>query len=129
MNLLNINRPEFIHAALQTLSGGVVPLMLIALGMSIRWQSFRFSLLPLLLPVAIITLFIAPSGVWLLTQIVNLPADIMTTVILSAAMPTMVFGIVICERYGLDTSLYAAAVTLTTVLCMVSLPLWFYWIN
>ena len=129
LNLLNVERPDFIHSALQTLSGGVVPLMLIALGMSIRWQSLRLNLLPLLLPVAAITLFMAPAGVWLVTQVLNLPTDIMTTVILSAAMPTMVFGIVICERYGLDTSLYAAAVTLTTVLCMASLPLWFYWIN
>jgi hypothetical protein len=129
LNLLNVERPDFIHSALQTLSGGVVPLMLIALGMSIRWQSLRLNLLPLLLPVAAITLFMAPAGVWLVTQVLSLPTDIMTTVILSAAMPTMVFGIVICERYGLDTSLYAAAVTLTTVLCMASLPVWFYWIN
>lgn len=129
LNLLDIDQPEFIHVALKTLSGGVVPLMLIALGMSIRWQSLRVNLLPLLLPVAAITLFIAPAGVWLITQILSLPAEIMTTVILSAAMPTMVFGIVICERYGLDTSLYAAAVTLTTVLCMGTLPLWFYWIS
>lgn len=129
LNVFDLNQPEFIHAALKTLSGGVVPLMLIALGMSIRWQSLRWNLLPLLLPVVVITLFIAPAGVWLVTQTVSLPTDIMTIVILSAAMPTMVFGIVICERYGLDTSLYAAAVTLTTVLCMVSLPLWFYWIS
>jgi predicted permease len=129
LNLLDVQRPEIIHSALQTLSGGVVPLMLIALGMSIRWHSLRLNLLPLLLPVVIITLFIAPAGVWLVTQTLNLPTEIMTTVILSAAMPTMVFGIVICERYGLDTSLYAAAVTLTTLLSMASLPLWFYWIS
>lgn len=129
LNLLDVQRPEIIHSALQTLSGGVVPLMLIALGMSIRWNSLRLNLLPLLLPVVIITLFIAPAGVWLVTQMLNLPIEIMTTVILSAAMPTMVFGIVICERYGLDTSLYAAAVTLTTLLSMASLPLWFYWIS
>ncbi|ODN66827.1 AEC family transporter [Methylophaga muralis] len=129
LNLLDIQRPEIIHSALQTLSGGVVPLMLIALGMSIRWHSLRLTLLPLLLPVVIITLFIAPAGVWLVTQMLDLPTEIMTTVILSAAMPTMVFGIVICERYGLDTSLYAAAVTLTTLLSMASLPLWFYWIS
>jgi hypothetical protein len=129
LNLLDVQRPEIIHSALQTLSGGVVPLMLIALGMSIRWHSLRLNLLPLLLPVVIITLFIAPAGVWLVTQMLNLPSEIMTTVILSAAMPTMVFGIVICERYGLDTSLYASAVTLTTLLSMASLPLWFYWIS
>jgi hypothetical protein len=53
----------------------------------------------------------------------------MTPVTLLAAMPTMVFGIVICERYGLDTELYAAAVTLTTITSLVTLPIWFNWLS
>lgn len=129
LNLLNIDQPEIIHGGLKTLSGGVVPLMLIALGMSIRWQSLRFSLLPLLLPVAVITLFVAPATVWVMTPLLALSTETAVTVVLAAAMTTMVFGIVICEHYGLDTALYAAAVALTTLLCMVSLPLWFYWIG
>jgi len=129
LNLLNIGQPDIIHGALKTLSGGVVPLMLIALGMSIRWHSLRLNLLPLLLPVAVITLFVAPAAVWLVTPLLALPPEIFVTIILSAAMPTMVFGIVVCEHYGLDTSLYAAAVALTTLMCMASLPIWFYWIG
>ncbi len=38
----------------------------------------------------------------------------------------MVFGVVISERYQLDTTLYAAAVTLTTLLSLLTLPVWFY---
>jgi predicted permease len=45
--------------------------------------------------------------------------------VLEAAMPAMVLGIVFCDRFGLDTGLYAAAVTLTTALSLVTLPLWF----
>ena len=40
-------------------------------------------------------------------------------------MPTMVFGIVICERYRLDGALYAAAVFMSTLLSIASLSLWF----
>ena len=32
--------------------------------------------------------------------------------------------IVLCDRYGLDTGLYAAAVTLTTLLSLFTLPMW-----
>jgi malate permease and related proteins len=40
-------------------------------------------------------------------------------------MPTMIFGIVICERYQLDSGLYAAAIFLTTVLSIGTLTVWF----
>jgi len=36
-----------------------------------------------------------------------------------------VLGMVICDRYDLDTPLYAAAVTLSTLLSLVTLPVWF----
>jgi len=39
-------------------------------------------------------------------------------------MPTMVLGLVICDRFKLDTSLYAEAVTVTTALSLITLPLW-----
>ncbi|AFJ01196.1 putative permease [Methylophaga frappieri] len=129
LNLLQVPRPEILHHALATLSGGVVPLMLIALGMSIRWQSFHFRLLPLLLPVALISLVLAPAVVWGIVQFMPVTPEVGMTVVLAAAMPTMVFGFVICEQYGLDSSLYAAAVALTTILCLATLPVWFYWVS
>ncbi|NIQ12640.1 MAG: AEC family transporter, partial [Gammaproteobacteria bacterium] len=44
-------------------------------------------------------------------------------------MPSMVIGIVICDHYKLDTGIYAAAVTVTTLLSLISLPLWFNWLT
>jgi len=45
--------------------------------------------------------------------------------VLEAAMPSMVLGLVLCDRFRLDTTLYALAVTVTTLLSLLSLPLWF----
>ena len=129
LNVFEVSRPAIVHDALQTLSGGVVPLMLIALGMSIRWQSLHFRLLPLLLPVVAISLLLAPAIVWSVIQFIDLPLQVAQTVVLAAAMPTMVFGFVICEQYELDSALYAAAVTLTTLLCLATLPVWFHWVS
>lgn len=42
-------------------------------------------------------------------------------------MPCMAMGVVFCDRYRLDTAFYAMATTLSTVLAMLTLPLWRHW--
>lgn len=129
LNVLNVPRPELIHNSLSILSGGVVPLMLIALGMSLRWDTMRLRYLPMLLPVSLISLLSAPLIALLASSVMVVPDDVATALVLLAAMPTMIFGIVICERYGLDSSLYAAAVFLTTLLSILTLTLWFQFLS
>jgi malate permease and related proteins len=125
LNVSHVPQPVMIGHALHTLAGGVVPLMLIALGMSIRWDTFKLKLIPLLLPVCMIGLLIAPLAAQYTAVALGLHGDQLTACILLAAMPTMVFGIVICERYRLDGALYAAAVFMSTLLSIGSLSLWF----
>jgi len=125
LNLSHLPQPVMVGHALHTLAGGVVPLMLIALGMSIRWDTFKLKLIPLLLPVCLIGLCIAPFAALWVARALGLHDNQLTACVLLAAMPTMVFGIVICERYRLDGALYAAAVFLSTLLSIGSLSLWF----
>lgn len=124
-NLAGVAQPLPVHNALALLAGGVVPLMLIALGMSIRWDTLRLSYLPMLLPVCVIALVVAPMVAYGLSTLLAMPADVVTVSVILAGMPTMIFGIVLCERYGLDSGLYAAAVFLTTLLSIGSLTVWF----
>ncbi len=100
--------------------------MMIVLGMSIRWDSLRLRFLPLLSIVAAITLVIVPLSVFGLSHAIDLAEQLIIPVTLIAAMPTMIFGIVICERYQLDSELYAAAVTLTTITSLITLTTAFY---
>ncbi|MDC9725616.1 MAG: AEC family transporter [Gammaproteobacteria bacterium] len=129
LNLTGIPQPEFVHSALSILAAAVVPLMLIVLGMSIRWQSLHLRFMPLLLPVVMISLVLVPLVVYTMSGVIGFDTDSAIMVTLVGAMPTMVFGIVICERYRLDSELYAAAVTLTTIMSLLSLPLWFQWLS
>jgi len=129
LNLLNIPQAEILHTALSTLAAAVVPLMLIVLGMSIRWRSLHLRYMRLLAPVTAITLIIVPMSVYSMGRLIGLESDLSIMVTLVGAMPTMVFGIVICERYQLDGELYAAAVTLTTIMSLITLPLWFQWLS
>lgn len=124
-NLANIPQPTAMHNALNILAGGVVPLMLISLGMSIRWDTFKLKYLPLLLPLCVVVLVIAPIVAYTTATLLNVPADILTVSVILAAMPTMIFGIVLCERFELDSGLYAAAVFLTTIFSIGTLTIWF----
>ena len=99
--------------------------MLISLGLSLKWEAGGMRRLPALLPIAAIQLAIAPLIAWGFCLAVGMPAAPLSAVVLEAAMPSMVLGLVICDRYGLDTGLYATAVTATTLLSLFTLPLWF----
>ena len=45
--------------------------------------------------------------------------------LLNAMMPAALLGFVACERYKLDTNAYALAFSLTSVLAIVTVPVWF----
>ena len=125
LNAAEVPLPNIIEGWLSMMAAGVVPLMLIALGMGLRWESFTLSSLPIMLPVVIIQLILMPILVMWLSQQLGLEGELLTAVVLEAAMPCMVLGLVICDRFKLDTALYASVVTFTTALSMISLPVWF----
>lgn len=125
LNLAAVPLHPIVAGSLDLMAGAVVPLMLLALGMSLRWDVLASRRLPLLLPVLLIQLLLMPLLAWAVAHGVGLGGDTFKAVVLEAAMPSMLLGVVICDRFRLDTGLYAAAVTLSTVLSLVTLPLWF----
>jgi predicted permease len=125
LNLSGVPIPEWLDDWLGFLGYAVTPLMLFSLGLALVFDRFRASDAPALAAVTLIQLLVAPLvalGLVIGLGMEGVPA--MGTV-LEAAMPAMVLGIVFCDRFGLDTGLYAAAVTLTTAVSLVTLPLWF----
>jgi len=128
LNLASVPMPELLQQTLSLLGESVIPLMLLALGMSLRWDALHWQRLPSVALVVVIQLAIMPLIVWSSASLLNLDTRLVAPVVMEGAMPSMVIGIVICDRYGLDTSVYAAAVTVTTLLSLISLPLWFNWV-
>jgi malate permease and related proteins len=125
LNLQQVPMPEWLGMWLTTLGKGVVPLMLIALGMSLQWRSLSPRSLGLLIPVIAIQLFLMPYVAWYLGAGLGLQGEWLTATVLEAAMPSMVLGIVLCDRYHLDSGLYASAVTVTTLVSLITLPFWY----
>lgn len=129
LNLLAVPLPSVLGGMLDMLAAGVVPLMLFSLGLGLRWGAGWGGHLNLVAPVVLIQLLLTPLLIWGASDLVGLDGAVRTAVVLEAAMPSMVLGIVLCDRYRLDSSLYAMAVTLSTALSIVTLPLWFGWLG
>lgn len=112
---------------LDMLAAGVVPLMLFSLGLGLRWTRQGLHPGPIV-PVLLLQLLLVPALAYGVGGAIGLDGEVLTAVTLEAGMPSMVLGVVVCDRYGLDTGRYAAAVTLSTALSMVTLPVWFGWL-
>jgi hypothetical protein len=125
LNGLDVPLSGTVNGLLELLGRGVVPLMLFSLGLSLEWHRSRWRLLPTLLPIVALRLFLIPLFVWLVASQIGMQGDLLTAVVMEAAMPSMVIGIVLCDRFNLDVSLYAAAVTVTTALSILTLPMWY----
>ncbi len=129
LNVLKIPMPSLLGGFLGLLDRGVVPLMLFSLGLSLQWGPAQWQTLPTVVPVVVLRLLLVPALAALFTSAIGLSGEWYAAVVMEAAMPSMVLGIVLCDRYDLDVTLYATAVTVTTALSMVTLPMWYGWLS
>jgi len=119
-----ISMPPWVDEALGILGAAVVPLMLLSIGMALSWQAGWLKRVPVLMPMVAIQLLLMPLIVWGASIGVGMPEQLLAPAVIEGAMPTMVLGLVICDRFRLDSAIYAEAVTVTTALSLLSLPLW-----
>jgi len=96
----------------------------VAFGLMWVWSRDRWRTLPSLIPVVVFSLILIPLVIYHAAGLIGMTGQLRAAVVMAAAMPSMVFGIVLCDRFNLDSTLYAAAVTVTTVLSMLTLPIW-----
>ncbi len=127
LNLGGVEIPGWVNEVLGLLGAPVVPLMLIIIGMALREGLVAWRRWPAVLPVIAVQLFFMPLVVWAGAVLAGLEGAWRLAVVLEAAMPSMMFGIVLADRYGLNAGVYAAALTVTTLLSLVTLPLWHAW--
>ena len=124
-NLAGVAMGEWLAQLLEMLATGVVPLMLFSTGLALRWAAGFREKVRVVIPVLLIRLLLIPLLVLGLAVLLGMDGSLRTAVVLEAAMPSMVLGLVLCDRFGLDTSLYAEIVVLTTALAAFTLPAWF----
>ena len=125
LNMLAVPVPEGLRTWLQTLANGVVPLMLISLGLSLYISREHLQSMRSIFPVLGIKLIFMPAVVLGLSMSLGMHGMLQQAVVLEAAMPSMVLGLVLCDRYGLNSVVYAAAVTVSTAFSFITLGIWY----
>jgi hypothetical protein len=101
LNLNHITAPEWFSGFLHTGSTAVPPLMIFSMGLALNWRALLLRNLPYVTPILLIKLLFCPAVAW--------------------ALAPYLF----CDRYHLDSSLYATAVTISTLLSLFTLPFWY----
>lgn len=125
--ILNLNGtplPVWLDQLFGKLGSAVIPLMLISLGLGLRWDAWHWRNVPLAMFVLAFKLALMPMFGAALGLGLGFSGDKLTALVMEAGMPSMLLGVVYCDRYRLDTSFYAMAVALTTLCGMISLPFW-----
>lgn len=127
-NLTGLTPPLWLTGVLQKLSSAVVPLMLFSLGLALNWRAVSRQNIPYVLPIVLIKLLLMPLFATLLISFLPMEDSYKAAAVLDLAMPSMVLGVVFCDRYQLDSALYAMTVTVTTALSLLTLPLWHHFL-
>lgn len=125
LNLNHVPTPLWFAAVLQKLSAAVIPLMLFSLGLALSWQTVHLKQLPFVITTVLIKLFLLPYFAFEFASHLDLAPDYRAAAVMDLAMPSMLMGVVLCDRYHLDSALYAILVSVTTALSLLTLPFWY----
>jgi hypothetical protein len=121
-NLLGWNAPALLDTA-RFIGQPAIPLMLFVLGLAIPWRHLRPD--AAILAGVAAKLVAAPLlALGVLTLLPPLETQIREAALLMAAMPSMLFALVMADRFQLDIEAAAGLLAWSTLLSMLTLPAW-----
>jgi malate permease and related proteins len=118
--------PKWLGNTLDLLGGITIPLMTIALGVSLaklKVNSWKRSFF-----VSCLRIFGGLAIGWCVCELMDLQSTERSIVLLQSAMPVAVFNFMLAARFNGDTEEAAAMVVVSTLLSFVSLPFLLMWI-
>ncbi|MCL2549637.1 MAG: AEC family transporter [Methanimicrococcus sp.] len=113
--------PSFISSVLELLSGIVVPLIMLSLGISLSGKYLKFALIPAV-AVTAIQLFVMPVAGILALPLFQFAELDKKVAVIESGMPPAMTPIIYAEIYGFDTKLISAATFLSTTVSLASIP-------
>lgn len=123
LTLMPEHPPQWIAQALERLSGVLVMLVMLAVGLGLQLRLPRDEMAPLAVGLALklvlLPLVALPLG-WLL----GMRGDVLQVGVLETAMPPMITAAALAITHGLAPRLAAAVVGYGIVLSLLTLPLW-----
>lgn len=125
LNFSGIDFPEFVDNTLDKLSRSTIPLGLICVGaaLALRNGTQQGTLLSWML---VVRLMMMPIVAIILAFLFTLPPTTAQTLVLFAALPSSSAAYILTVRMGGDARLVAAIISLSTVIAILTIPLWLY---
>lgn len=124
-NYLGLHHLLIIHDVTFLLGSATLPVVLLCIGASMKFQGFNKSL-PNLLLALIGKFFIFPGIVFGLLLVSSVPAEISIILIIYAATPTAASGFALARQMGGDYKLMASLITNQTLISFLTLPFSIY---
>lgn len=118
---LEVPVPDFILHGTGVLGATVSGLMILSLGMALRFRQLDHLLSSL--AAGGIKLLLSPLIVFAAAGLLAMKAPYLEAVTLEGAMPTQLLTLVIADRFNLDSRLLAGVIVLNTVLAFATIPL------
>jgi predicted permease len=115
--------PGWLAHGLKSLADAMLPLVMLAVGFSLRFQLPRSDIRSLTLGLGL-KLLLLPVLVWLGSALVGMEGQVLQANVLETAMPPMITAAVLAIAHNLAPRLAAALVGYGILLAMFSLPLW-----
>jgi predicted permease len=124
LNIFKVPVPDFILRATDLLASAVAGLMILSLGMALKYPALLKALRRfwILLPVVIIKLILLPVSAFFGVKWLAVASPYSQAAIIETAMPSQLIALVVADRYKLNTELLAIAIALDTVLAFLTIP-------
>lgn len=130
ISISNTILPEIIIKSLDMITASVTPTVLIVIGLFIGKSKFGKiqDWIPVLL-FSICILLLVPALFYLTLLMLNINPIQFTSSIIQAAMPLAITPFALAEKYTLDKDFIAKSIVLSTILSVLSLPSWIYFLG
>jgi len=112
--------PEWVLESAGLLGVGVSGLMMLSLGMALRFP--RPESVGTLIPVVLVKLALSPLVVYLAARSLGMKGVLHEAVVVEGAMPSQLLTFVIADRFKLDVNVLALVIGLDTALAFVTIP-------
>ncbi len=121
-NIFNIPLGYVLGNSLDYLSQATIPLIMLSLGLKINFSAIGDKLKDTIFILSL-RLLIAPFIVLIFLKFFNVTGLIYSVAVLDSAMPIAMNALVLSITYDLDNQLMASVIFSSTVLCLITLPL------
>ncbi|MBD2091955.1 AEC family transporter [Microcoleus sp. FACHB-1515] len=115
--------PDLFEVGLHRSIWIVIPCALTLMGIRLAqlqgWKSLRLAIVPACLKVVLMPLLVGIA-----TTLIDFEPSARLAMVLMSGMPTAFAGLILAEEYELDRELIASSILLSTILLLLTIPLW-----